>query len=153
MNTNNCALWVPATPFRAVIVYLMETYRMPWRVIAHAAGVASPVVRGILHGRVIGGVRKRSTKIRTIDAKALYNLLVNADRLAKHPANQLLLRRNVRLLAVNRPQAMRYLPLYPDEIKALLAGHPVWASAWQQAWVSAVCEAYRVHDDGDLLAA
>lgn len=150
---NSSALWVSAAPFRAVIVYLMDTYRLPWRVIAHAAGVASPVIKGLLHGRVIGGVRRYSARIRAIDAKALYNLLVSAEKLAERPANHVLVRRNVQLLAKTCPRAMRYLPLSPDEIKALLAGCPIWVSAWKQAWVSAVCEAYGVDDDSGLLAA
>jgi len=44
-------LWVPAAPFRSYVLHLMESSRVPWRVIAQRAGVSAPVVRTLLFGR------------------------------------------------------------------------------------------------------
>lgn len=59
--------WVDATPFRAHVADLIHESRLPWRVVAMAAGVPAQVVRSLLFGRQGAPVRR----LRGIDATSL----------------------------------------------------------------------------------
>jgi hypothetical protein len=79
--------WVMATPFRAHVLHLMSTARVPWPIIAYQAGVPLATVHTLLYGRagrtrpkISAEAARRLLEVRTTDLSWLRVAQVSAER-------------------------------------------------------------------------
>ena len=136
--------WVDAAPFRAWVRQLVSDTGLPWRAIAHAAGVTSATVHALLAGRNGHPVRR----LRQMDGRLLLQLdHQRLAALAGEPASCDSLRALAWSLGLRgcRPaEIAEFVGVDALSIRNLMAGGSIWCSRLQLLRAEAACEAWGV---------
>lgn len=136
--------WVPAAPFRRYVVHLMEAAAVPWRVVAHQAGVPASTLHTLVYGRG-GRPRPRLERdaaelilgVSVRDLTALRGQLVDS-RLTRHRIAQL------RAAGAEWEEVAHYLGLSQPQCQGLANAETRFCTAWVDALARAACEAHGV---------
>ena len=137
--------WVLAAPFRAHVLYLMQTAQVPWPVVAFQAGVPFATLRTLLYGRegrfrtkIPHHAAERLLDLRPQDLAWMRHAQVSAERTGGH----------IRLLRsrhVDWADIARFIEQDEDTTRAFAHRERTSCSVLTETLAQAACLAIGVH--------